>query len=259
MQYSMPQRPLLTAAWRNLVLLNFPIPTNVIASLAPPGTEPDLHNGQSFISIVGFRFENVRLFGIPVPGHTNFPEINLRYYVRRKVGSELRRGVVFAREIVPRRAVAIVANRLYNENYVTRRMRSEIQIAGTELSQGDTLTYSWKTALRRLRLGATIAHENVLSAQVAAALAQPASGSLEEFIVEHYWGYTRGRDGRTREYRVAHIPWRIAPATNVTWDCDIATNYESPLAEFLAAQPTSAIIAEGSTIQVFRGQCCSAD
>ena len=252
----MPQRPLLTAEWRNLVLLNFPVPTDLIRRLAPSGTEPDHHNGQSYISIVGFQFKNVRLFGLRIPGHTNFPEINLRYYVRRMVAGEIRRGVVFAREIVPRRAVAIVANHLYNESYITRPMRSEIQIAGAELAAGDTLTYEWKSTSRRSRPSAKPIHLNRLTAQVAAPLAFPTPGSLEEFIVEHYWGYTHGRNGQTREYQVAHIPWRVAPADNITWDCNIATTYIPPLAEFLTAAPTSAIIAEGSPIQVYRGAHC---
>jgi hypothetical protein len=252
----MSNRPLLTAEWRNLVLLNFSVPTEIIKHLAPPGTEPDVHNGQSYISIVGFRFENVRLFGIRFPGHTSFPEINLRYYVCRTVGTEVRRGVVFAREIVSRRAVSIVANRLYNENYITRPMHSEIQVAGAELAPGDSLAYSWKTPGPRLRFSKSAAHQNRVSASVAAPLALPPEGSLEEFIVEHYWGYTLGRDGHTREYQVAHVPWRVAPADNVTWDCDIAANYNSPFAEFLTTLPTSAIIAEGSPVQVFRGRCC---
>ncbi len=262
----MPQRPLLTAEWRNFVLLNFPVPTDIIANLAPPSTEPDLHNGQSYISIVGFSFQNVRLFGVPVPGHTNFPEINLRYYVRRTVDKEVRRGVVFAREIVPRRAVAILANHLYNESYITRPMRSDIRIVGAELSPDDTIEYSWKSRSRqriplpfREGLGEGSAARssshpwNHLAAQVTAHLAFPTPDSLEEFLVEHYWGYVRGRDGQTREYRVVHNPWRVAPAESVIWDCDIATTYDSPLAEFLAAPPTSAIIAEGSPIQLFRG------
>lgn len=252
----MPQRPILTAEWRNLVLLNFPIPTDIIASLAPPGTEPDLHNGQSYISIVGFQFQNVRLYGLCFPGHTNFPEINLRYYVRRTVAGEFRRGVVFAREIVPRRAVSIVANHIYNEKYITRPMRSEIQIASDALAPGDTLAYSWKTISRRLRLSEHSAHNNRLAAQLTTPLALPTPGSLEEFIVEHYWGYTHGRDGQTREYQVAHNPWQVAPADNVTWNCDIAANYNPPLAEYLTAPPTSAIIADGSPVQVFRGHSC---
>jgi hypothetical protein len=243
--------PLLTAAWRNLVLLNFPVPTEIIQHLAPPGTEPDLHDGQSYISIVGFRFENVRLFGIPFPGHTSFPEINLRYYVHREIAGEVRRGVVFAREIVPRRAVAILANRLYNESYVTRRMRTSNQLAGHKLAPGDTISYSWKTGRRLLQFSST--HNNHLTATVAAPLALPTPSSLEEFIVEHYWGYTRTRTGGTNEYRVAHVPWRIASAIDVVWQCDVLANYTAPLAEFLTAPPTSAIIAEGSPIGVFRG------
>src|SRR5438552_1950019 len=143
----MPEQPLLTAQWCNLLLLNFPVPTGVIEHFAPPGAQPDLHDGQAYISIVGFRFENTRLFGLPIPGHTNFPEINLRYYVRRRVGDEIRRGVVFAREVAPRRAVALVANRLYNESYLTRPMRNEDHIAGAELAPNDTIAYAWKSRL----------------------------------------------------------------------------------------------------------------
>lgn len=252
----MPQRPILTAEWRNLVLLNFSIPTEIIEHIAPPGTEPDVHHGQSYISIVGFQFKNVRLFGLPFPGHTNFPEINLRYYVRRAVDSELRRGVVFAREIVPRRAVAIIANRLYDENYITRPMRSELHIAGPALASKDTLEYTWQASPSRLGLSAKPNHNNRLSAQVAAPLALPMPNSLEEFIIEHYWGYTHGRDGQTREYQVAHTPWRVAPAADVTWNCDIAASYTPPLAEFLTAQPTSVFIAEGSPIELFHGTRC---
>ena len=252
-------RPFLTARWTDLLLLNFAVPADLIASVAPPGTEPDLHNGQAYISIVGFRFQNVRLLGLPIPGHTRFDEINLRYYVKREVQGETRRGVVFIREIVPRRAVAIVANSLYYENYITRPMRSAIAMAGTELNTDDTVEYAWRTEAslqNKAGQGARAPsphHWNHLAARVASPLALPAPNSLEEFIVEHYWGYSRGRDGRTREYRVAHDPWRLAAADNVQWDCDILATYGPPFGEYLTAPPTSSIIAEGSPIQVFRG------
>ena len=79
----MSEPPFLTARWTDLLLLNFAVPVNAIARLAPSGTEPDLHDGQAYISIVGFRFHGVRLLGLPIPGHTRFDEINLRYYVKR--------------------------------------------------------------------------------------------------------------------------------------------------------------------------------
>jgi uncharacterized protein YqjF (DUF2071 family) len=247
----MDERPFLTARWINLVLLNFRLPAEVVASVTPAALEPDLHEGQAYISVVGFGFHNVRVMGVPVIGHTRFDEINLRYYVKRTVGDEVRRGVVFLREIVPRRAVAIVANRLYNENYVTRRMRSEITMAGLKLQPGDLLEYTWRT---RSNEGGP--RWNRLAARVAGELEPPLSGSLEEFIIEHYWGYVRGRDGCTHEYRVEHPTWRVAAADDVVWDCDLPATYELPFAEFLAVPPASAIIADGSAVQVFRGRRC---
>lgn len=244
----MPERPFLTARWTDLLVLNFAVPPELVERLAPAGTEPDLHDGQAFISIVGFQFQNVRVLGIPIPGHTRFDEVNLRYYVKRVVDGETRRGVIFVREIVPRRAVSFVANRLYYENYVTYPMRHAIHMAGDELAPGDTVEYSWDS---RPRLGA---QWNRLAARVASPLALPQPGSLDEFIIEHYWGYSRGRDGRAHEYRVAHPPWRVARAEGITWDCDLAATYDAPFAEYLAGPPASALVAEGSAIEVYRGR-----
>jgi hypothetical protein len=83
----------------------------------------------------------------------------------------------------------------------------------------------------------------------------PAPGSFEEYIVENYWGYVRGRDGRSREYRVLHEPWRVAPVDEVEWDCHLAATYDPPFAEYLAEKPASALVADGSAIQLFRGRC----
>lgn len=243
-----PSTPFLTARWTELLLLNFPVPVDEIALLAPPGTEPDLFHGQALISIVGFQFRDTRVRGCRLPGHTHFPEINLRYYVRHTAGDEIRRGVVFVKEIVPRRLISLVANRVYNENYIARPMCSECHMTGRELAPGDKLTYAWQS---QSRAGP---HWNTLSARVAATPQPPLSGSLEDFIVEHYWGYVRARDGTTTEYRVAHDPWRVAPADNVTWDCDLAATYDTPLAKYLALPPTSALIADGAAVQVFPGR-----
>jgi uncharacterized protein YqjF (DUF2071 family) len=244
----MTERPLLHAEWRDLLLINFRVPVETVARLAPHGTEPDLHDGQTFVSVVGFDFRRVRLWGMAFPGHTSFPEINLRYYVRRKVGGEVRRGVVFLREVVPRRAAALMANFLFHENYIARPMRNEFCKAGKSLAPGDTLEYAWATRPGR----GTAASWNRLSARVAGPLQLPTAGSLEEFIVEHYWGYVRGRDGSTREYRVVHEPWHIAPADNVAWECNPADIATIPLAEYLSTPPHSTIIAAGSAVSVYR-------
>jgi uncharacterized protein len=270
------ERPLLTARWTELLVLNFRVPRELLAPLVPPGIEPDLYDGQAYLSIVGFRFHGTRLFGLPIPGHTRFVEINLRYYVRRFADGRLRRGVVFVKEIAPRRAIGLTANWLYNENYITRPMRAGHHIANTHLSAGDRLEYAWRSRTIPLhfregpvegstklplpfREGSTRrAHSgywNHLSARIAAPLQLPKRGSFEEFIIENYWGYVRGRDGHTREYQVLHDPWRVAPADEVEWNCDLAATYDPPFAEYLAAPPASALVADGSPIQLFRGRC----
>ena len=241
------------ARWTELVVLNFRVPVEVVARVAPAGTEVDLHEGEAYISIVGFRFQNTRLFGLPIPGHTRFDEINLRHYVRRTVNDEVRRGVTFVREVAPRRAIAIVANRLYNENYVVRPMRHVIAMAGGELRVGDTIEYGWGSGAGSFLRQNTLVW-NRFGARVATPLGIPATGSLEEFIVEHYWGYGSDGRGRTIEYRVAHPAWRVSTATDVCWDCDVESTYRSPFAQYLMTKPASAIIAEGSAVQVFRGR-----
>jgi hypothetical protein len=145
--------------------------------------------------------------------------------------------------------VTYTANWLYNENYVTRRMSTLIQMQGPSLAPNDTIGYAWRT--RQARWSAP--RWNRLAGRVAAPLGLPEAGSLEQFIVEHYWGYVRGRDGSTREYAVTHEPWQIAPADDVVWDCDLPATYSPPFAEFLNRSPASAFIAAGSPVRVFRG------
>src|SRR5215469_9935889 len=90
-------RIFLTAEWRHLAMLNYEIDPQLLAGFVPAGTELDQWNGKTFVSLVGFRFLRTRVFRIPFPFHCNFNEVNLRFYVRRQLGDEVRRGVVFVR------------------------------------------------------------------------------------------------------------------------------------------------------------------
>ena len=74
-----------------------------------------------------------------------------------------------------------------------------------------------------------------------------------ELIWKHYWGYTAQRNGSTLEYQVEHPPWRVWPAVEATLTGDLTDCYGEKLAHFLAGPPASAILAEGSEVQVFSG------
>lgn len=239
---SLTTAPFLTAEWRHLTMLNFEIDPRVLRPLVPAGTELDDWQGQTFVSIVGFLFLNTRIFGIPIPGHRNFEEVNLRFYVRRKVNEEWRRGVVFVKEIVPRVAIALTARALYGENYVAVPMWH--RIVGEDGAAGPkTVSYFWRFRGR----------ENSMELSAHSIVADVAEGSDVEFITEHYWGYVRRRGERTTEYRVEHPRWRIRKAVATQLNCAVAELYGSQFVEFLEAPPVSAFLADGSEVSVFRG------
>ncbi|MCB9261021.1 MAG: DUF2071 domain-containing protein [Flavobacteriales bacterium] len=107
----------LKAEWRKLAIANYVVDANVLLDYIPAGTELDLWNGKCYVSLVGFMFQNTRLLGIKIPFHVHFEEVNLRFYVKRFDNGIWKRGVVFIKEIVPKRALTFVANTVYNENY----------------------------------------------------------------------------------------------------------------------------------------------
>jgi uncharacterized protein len=127
------EKVFLSAEWRDLVMLNYEIDPRLLAEYVPAGTVADSFMGKTYVSLVGFRFCRTKLFGaITIPFHSNFDEVNLRFYVRRQEGAESRRGVVFIAEIVPRQAVAKVARALYRENYRCLPMRHHVCSGGGE-------------------------------------------------------------------------------------------------------------------------------
>lgn len=217
-------------------MFNYALDPSLLQPFVPRGTEQDTWSGATYASLVGFRFLNSRLFGIPIPFHQDFAEVNLRFYVRRESGSELRRAVVFIREIVPRRAVAVLARRLYNEPYSALPMRCAV-----ESGPHPAVQYAWQLKGKWY----------TLAARSGRPFALPVDGSFEQFIAEHYWGYTRQTDGSTIEYRVAHPPWAVAPAASYHIDADLAAVYGPHLAAALQT-PVSVFLANGSPVTVSR-------
>lgn len=231
--------PMLTAEWRELAMLNYAVDPALLVARVPKGTELDAWQGETFVSVVGFMFRDTRLVGIPIPFHRTFEEVNLRFYVRRRDADGWRRGVVFVRELVPRFAIARLARALYNEPYLALPMSHDIEERGASRSA----RYAWRVRGR----------ENFLRVDVAGAPVAIVDGSDEEFIAEHYWGYTRQRDGSTLEYQVEHPRWRIWTAKQAELRCDVRELYGAEFESALASRPSSAFLAEGSAVRVHRG------
>ncbi len=231
----------LRADWRTLAMLNYEVDPSLLTKFVPSGTELDRWNGKVFVSLVGFRFLNTKVCGITIPFHSNFDEVNLRFYVRRTEDNEVRRGVVFIKEIVPRWAIATVARTFYNERYVSLPMRHQIQRNG---ESGLLVEYGWRSS----------AGWNRMSLTALGNPGMPAEGSEEQFITEHYWGYAAQRDGGCMEYRVAHPSWKVWMGRDAKFEGNLVELYGQDLAAALVGTPTSAFLAEGSEVTVYRGR-----
>jgi uncharacterized protein YqjF (DUF2071 family) len=236
-------RPFLTAVWRDLAMLTYEADPRVLAPFVPRGTELDEWRGSTFVSLVGFMFCGARLFGVPVPQHQEFAEVNLRFYVRRPVGDRWRRGVVFIRELVGKRAVAWVARMGYGERFLRVPLRCALARL-PDAAAPSRVTYSWRFQQ----------DENCLDIEPAGRVQPPAPASLEEFIVEHYWAYTASRRGSSTEYRVVHRPWHIGQAVVAAFRGDARALYGPVLGSCLTGTPAVAFWADGSAVEVFRGR-----
>ena len=216
-------------------MANYEVPPETLQNRLPKGVELDFNEGKCFVSLVAFMFRDVRVLGFPVPFHTNFEEVNLRFYVKRETGSETKRGVVFVREIVPRFAIAFVAQTFYGEPYEAWKMNH----TKTE----NYLSYGWQKG----------DFQNSVKVEIGTNTGVPAENSHEDFIIEHYWGYTKRGGNRTDEYRVEHPKWELFSVEKYEINADFGKLYGAEFAFLNGNPPHSIFMAKGSPVSVYKG------
>ncbi len=226
----------LKAEWRKLAIANYKIDKDHLTEYLPFGTELDFWEGNCFVSLVGFMFKNTKLLGIKVPFHVDFEEVNLRFYVKRFENGVLKRGVVFIKEIVPKKALTFVANTIYNENYETMPMTHN----WIEKADKREVEYSWKKA--------GVENSFKIEASLEAYEIQP--NSVTEFITEHYWGYAKVNEERSNEYEVTHPRWNVYKVENYEINVDFGAVYNIDFEFLNSMKPHSVMLAEGSKITV---------
>lgn len=227
----------LKAEWRNLILANYEVNPDILTRYLPPCTELDTFNGVHYISLVGFLFKDTRVKGVIVPFHRTFEEINLRFYVRTMQEGQWRRGVVFIKEIVPKKLIALVANKVYGENYEACDTRHTWSYPEPEKL---SVEYMW-------RYGDQL---NWITAEAEGMARYPLKGSKEEFICEHYFGYTKDKQGHTTEYGVEHPQWRMHKVMHYSIRCQFDKVYGPEFAFLNSSTPKSVFLADGSEITV---------
>jgi uncharacterized protein YqjF (DUF2071 family) len=230
----MPLR-FLTARWSHLAMLQFAVPEAWFARYLPPDCVPDTSlDGRAYCSLVGFDFLDCRVLGVPWPGFRNFPEFNLRLYVRHVPTGD--RGVVFVRELVPSRFVAAVARWTYNEPYLAVPMSSSVEVRERRISVEHRVTFAGKVNRLRVLAGTPCA--------------LPPEGGTEVFFKEHRWGFNRSHGGRLIRYEVRHPHWKTFPVESYELEWDFEGLYGQPFAALAGRRPDSVLLAEGSDVSV---------
>ncbi len=232
------KKQFLTATWKDLIMVNYTIDPAILSPYVPNNTELDIYKGNVYVSVVGFMFADTTIMGVKVPFHVNFEEVNLRFYVRNNDNGNWKRGAVFIKEIVPKPAISFVANTIYHEKYSAVPMKHEREERNGILD----LAYQWKVNHKWNSVKARVKKDSI---------AIPA-GSEEEFIAEHYWGYSKYNDKTTFEYEVSHPRWEIYPLIDYSIDCDFTAVYGNTFSFLQAAKPSSVFVAKGSAIAVFQ-------
>lgn len=226
----------LTAEWNNLVLINYEIDPKILEKYVPKGTELDFWNEKCYISFIGFLFENVRVLGMKIPFHSDFEEVNLRFYVKRFENGVWKRGAVFISEIVPKSAITMVANTLYHEHYRTLPMKH----LNIEKENSKSFQYQWKVDNTW----------NSIEIETQKIPIDIELNSEAEFITEHYFGYTKVNEKTTFEYEVRHPRWQQLQVISNNSEIDFETVYGQEFAFVNDLKPTSIFLAIGSKISI---------
>jgi uncharacterized protein YqjF (DUF2071 family) len=232
------RRPFLLARWEKLLLFSYPAPAELLRPYLPAGTALDLFEREAFVSLVAFCFQPVRLGALPICWFPSFPELNLRFYVRRCTPQGTLRGIVFIRELAPSRLAVFLGNLLYHEHYRWAAMSYATQ-APSPIAPV-RWRYSW-------RLRGDI---GFMEADVASEARYPKEGTLEEFLTHRFWAFTRSREGRSYSFWVEHAPWTVSSVGQPALHANIEQLYGKGFARILQQKPCHALASEGSLVAV---------
>jgi uncharacterized protein YqjF (DUF2071 family) len=217
-------------------MANYNIDADILMPFLPQGVELDLYDGKAYVSLVGFIFKRCRIFNIPIPLMGTFEEINLRFYVRRKVGDTYRRGVVFINETIPYPIVAWVANILYKEHYTVVPTKHEEEVN----SDFQKIKFEWLVNSKW----------NSMEVSYSFGTDKMKNNSLEQFIYDHYYGYTKVNETKTEEYKLQHPSWKTHTISNYEIDCDFQAMYGTDFAILNETKPAAVFIAKGSKVGI---------
>ncbi len=192
--WPLPARPwVMTQTWHDLLFAHWALEPARVRALVPPVLDLDLWEGNAYIAVAPFRMSRVRPRGLPgLPGHTAFPELNVRTYVKL----DGKPGVFFFSLDAGSRAAVVAARLAYHLPY----HRAQMSVEGVE-----EIGYS----SRRLEKPGPAEFRGRY--RPVGPVEPRATGTLPHFLTERYCLYAVTGE---RVYRgeIHHGPWPLQDA-----------------------------------------------
>lgn len=228
----------LKANWLRLASANYIIDPSILNKHLPKGTILEPHNDKHFVSLVAFRYCETRLLNVRIPYHQVFEEINLRFYVKRKLTSgKWRSEVAFTKLYFPKRMLTFVAKSVYKENYETAKMKHFWQDNGKELITAYGLK---KKHWHNIEIRSSIVTQSV------------DTNSDEHFFSKHFWGTSQINHNSATTYKIEHPEWKTYKVLDYDISFDFEKVFGSEFKQLNLVEPDSVHLFEGSEVVVNR-------
>jgi uncharacterized protein len=225
----------ISGEWRKLVMVNYEVDPDVLRPYVPNKTALNLYGGKCFVTLAGFMFNNIKIAGIKLPFHQQVDEINLRFYVVPEGAMQTERGVVFIKELIPKKLIASSANFLYQEHYEVTPVK-HVYDADTDHQK---IRYTWES------------HQpNSMNVTAGNTAHEINKGTEEEFITLQLRGYTKVNEQKTFRYVVQHPLWHQYAIEKFNMHVDFKNSFGDAFGFLQREKPASIYLAEGSPIAI---------
>lgn len=182
--------------WTNLLFAHWPVRAEALRSIVPASLTIDTFDGDAWVGVIPFRMSNVRPRGIPpLPGLSEFLELNVRTYVRR---GDLA-GVWFFSLDASNPVAVRAARAAVHLPYYDARMAMDTTADGFVHCRSD-----------RVHRGAPPARFDG-AYRPTGSVRHAAPGTLQHFLVERYALFSVTPAGLV-SVEIAHPPWPLQRA-----------------------------------------------
>ncbi|MDM8083985.1 DUF2071 domain-containing protein [Cellulomonas cellasea] len=193
--------PVNAQRWTELTFAHWRYDPDVVQRLLPAGLEAQVLDGSAWVGLVPFRMGGVRTPPLPpIPVWSDFPELNVRTYVR---GPDGREGVWFFSLACPRRAF-VAAMRCVGLRYEFA--RAQIADAGQGTGSGARYRFHGRGA------GSRPEWRFDARATVGEPLGEGARTPLVDSLTARWAAYSRVA-GRLWRIPISHEPWPLHEAS----------------------------------------------